>query len=37
MSVARRLVGFNLFTACVLGVGGWYAGWFAACMRIAPA
>jgi len=26
----RRLVGFNLLTACVLGVGGWYVGWFAA-------
>ncbi|HEY4413883.1 MAG TPA: hypothetical protein VGN06_12865, partial [Gaiellaceae bacterium] len=30
MSVARRLVGFNLLTACLLGIGGWYVGWFAA-------
>jgi cytochrome c oxidase subunit 1 len=30
MSIARRLVGFNLLTACILGVGGWYAGWFGA-------
>ena len=22
--------GFNLLTACVLGVGGWYVGWFGA-------
>jgi cytochrome c oxidase subunit 1 len=30
VSVARRLVGFNLLTACLLGIGGWYVGWFAA-------
>ncbi len=24
----RRLVGFNLLTAVVLGIGGWYLGWF---------
>ncbi len=30
MSVARRLVGFNLLTGIVLGVAGWYAGWFGA-------
>jgi cytochrome c oxidase subunit 1 len=24
----RRLLGFNLLTAVVLGVGGWYLGWF---------
>ena len=30
MTLARRLVGFNLLTACVLGVGGWYVGWFGA-------
>jgi cytochrome c oxidase subunit I len=24
----RRLIGFNLLTAVVLGVGGWYLGWF---------
>ena len=28
--VWRRLVGFNLLTACLLGVGGWYLGWFTA-------
>jgi cytochrome c oxidase subunit 1 len=26
----RRLVGFNLLTAVLLGIGGWYAGWFGA-------
>src|SRR5579871_1962869 len=30
MAIARRLVGFNLLTAIVLGVAGWYAGWFGA-------
>ena len=30
MAVARRLIGFNLLTGIVLGVGGWYAGWFGA-------
>jgi cytochrome c oxidase subunit I len=30
VAVARRLVGFNLLTAILLGVGGWYAGWFGA-------
>jgi cytochrome c oxidase subunit I len=24
----RRLIGFNLLTAVVLGIGGWYLGWF---------
>ena len=24
----RRLLGFNLLTAVVLGVGGYYLGWF---------
>ncbi len=28
--VWRRLVGFNLLTAVILGIGGWYAGWFGA-------
>ena len=28
MTVARRLVGFNLLTGIVLGVGGFYLGWF---------
>jgi cytochrome c oxidase subunit 1 len=28
MTVARRLVGFNLLTGLVLGFGGWYLGWF---------
>src|SRR5947207_6679418 len=30
MTVARRLVGFNLLTGIVLGIGGWYVGWFGA-------
>jgi cytochrome c oxidase subunit I len=28
MTVARRLVGFNLLTGIILGVGGFYLGWF---------
>jgi len=36
MTLARRLVGFNLLTACVLGVGGWYVGWFAAHLVAGP-
>ena len=24
----RRLIGFNLLTAVILGVGGYYLGWF---------
>jgi cytochrome c oxidase subunit I len=24
----RRLIGFNLLTAVLLGIGGWYLGWF---------
>src|SRR5581483_9953742 len=32
----RRLVGFNLLTAIVLGVGGWYAGWFGARAIVGP-
>jgi cytochrome c oxidase subunit 1 len=28
VAVARRLLGFNLLTGILLGVGGWYAGWF---------
>jgi len=24
----RRLIGFNLLTAILLGIGGWYLGWF---------
>jgi cytochrome c oxidase subunit 1 len=30
MTVARRLVGFNLLTGVILGVVGWYVGWFGA-------
>ncbi len=30
VAAARRLIGFNLLTGIVLGVGGWYAGWFGA-------
>ena len=36
MSVARRLVGFNLLTACLLGIGGWYVGWFGAHGVVGP-
>jgi len=36
MTVARRLVGFNLLTACLLGIGGWYVGWFAAHGVVGP-
>ena len=36
MTVARRLVGFNLLTACLLGIGGWYVGWFGAHGVVGP-
>src|SRR5438874_6723335 len=36
MSAARRLVGFNLLTACLLGIGGWYVGWFGAHGVVGP-
>src|SRR5471032_2661079 len=26
--VSRRLIGFNLLTGVILGVGGYYLGWF---------
>ena len=26
--VWRRFVGFNFLTAILLGIGGWYLGWF---------
>jgi cytochrome c oxidase subunit 1 len=32
----RRLVGFNLLTATLLGIGGWYVGWFAAHGVVGP-
>ena len=34
--VWRRLVGFNLLTGCLLGVGGWYVGWFGAHGVVGP-
>jgi cytochrome c oxidase subunit 1 len=34
--VWRRLVGFNLLTALVLGVAGWYVGWFGAHAVVGP-
>jgi cytochrome c oxidase subunit 1 len=34
--VWRRLVGFNLLTGCILGVVGWYAGWYAAHLIVGP-
>jgi cytochrome c oxidase subunit I len=36
MTVARRLVGFNLLTACLLGIGGWYVGWYSAHAVVGP-
>src|SRR6266581_772092 len=30
MTFTRRLLGFNLLTGAILGVGGWYVGWFGA-------
>ena len=35
-AAARRLVGFNFVTACLLGVGGWYVGWFGAHAIVGP-
>jgi cytochrome c oxidase subunit 1 len=32
----RRLIGFNLLTAIILGVGGWYVGWFGAHAIVGP-
>ncbi len=32
----RRLIGFNLLTGIVLGVGGWYVGWFGAHAIVGP-
>ncbi len=34
--VWRRLIGFNLLTGVILGVGGWYVGWFGAHAVVAP-
>jgi cytochrome c oxidase subunit 1 len=34
--VWRQLVGFNLLTAVILGVGGWYVGWFGAHAVVGP-
>jgi cytochrome c oxidase subunit 1 len=34
--VWRRLLGFNLLTGVILGVGGWYAGWFGAHAIVGP-
>ncbi|HKU56449.1 MAG TPA: cbb3-type cytochrome c oxidase subunit I [Gaiellaceae bacterium] len=34
--VWRRLVGFNLLTGIVLGIGGWYVGWFGAHAVVGP-
>ena len=36
MTIARRLVGFNLLTGIVLGVAGWYAGWFGGHAVVGP-
>jgi cytochrome c oxidase subunit I len=32
----RRLIGFNLLTAILLGIGGWYFGWWLAHQITAP-
>ncbi|HSC49213.1 MAG TPA: cbb3-type cytochrome c oxidase subunit I [Gaiellaceae bacterium] len=32
----RRLIGFNLLTAVLLGIGGWYLGWWLAHQITAP-
>jgi cytochrome c oxidase subunit 1 len=32
----RRLIGFNLLTAILLGIGGWYLGWWLAHQITAP-
>ena len=32
----RRLIGFNLLTGLVLGVVGWYVGWFGAHAIVGP-
>src|SRR5581483_6598578 len=32
----RQLIGFNLLTAAILGVGGWYVGWFGAHSIVGP-
>jgi cytochrome c oxidase subunit 1 len=34
--VWRRIAGFNLLTGCLLGIGGWYVGWFAAHGVVGP-
>ena len=34
--VWRRLIGFNLLTGCLLGIGGWYVGWFGAHGVVGP-
>jgi cytochrome c oxidase subunit 1 len=36
MTIARRLIGFNLLTAIVLGVVGWYVGWYGAHAIVGP-
>src|SRR5215475_4577222 len=32
----RRLIGFNFITALILGVGGWYLGWYGAHKIVGP-
>ena len=32
----RRLVGFNLLTGVILGIGGWYVGWYGAHAVVGP-
>jgi len=34
--VVRRFLGFNLLTGVILGIGGWYVGWFGAHAVVGP-
>jgi cytochrome c oxidase subunit 1 len=36
LAVVRRLIGFNFVTAVLLGIGGWYVGWFGAHAIVGP-
>ena len=32
----HELLGFNLLTGVILGIGGWYVGWFGAHAIVGP-
>ena len=36
MTIARRLIGYNLLTGIVFGVIGWYVGWYGAHAIVGP-